>query len=69
MITEREFYSQDKKGQERLERFQHNHDELKKIADKMWPYFEEIFILDFSLDFFNKEYHLHETEMTAHTVT
>ena len=47
MITEREFYSQDKKGEERLERFQHNHDELKKIADKMWPYFEEIFILTF----------------------
>ena len=45
------------KGEERLERFQHKHDELKELADKIWPYFEEIFILDsFSLDFFNKEY-------------
>ena len=47
-----------RKGEERLERYQHNFDELKKLADKMWPYFEECFILDkFSLDFFNKEYH------------
>ena len=52
-------FSRDKnKGKEHLERFQHNHEELKKIADKMWPYLEEIFILEFfSLDFFNKEYH------------
>ena len=47
-----------KKGEERLERFQHNHDEIKKIADKIWPYLEEVFILESSsLDFFNKEYH------------
>ena len=47
-----------RKEEERLERFQHNHDELKKLADKMWPYFQKIFILDsFSLDFVNKEYH------------
>ena len=46
-----------RKGEGRLERFQHNHDELKKLADKMWPYFEEIFILDSSsLEFFNKKY-------------
>ena len=52
-------FSQDKmKAEELLERFQHNHDELKKLADEMWPYFEETFILDFfSLGLFNKEYH------------
>ena len=47
-----------KKGEQHLERFQYNHDELKKIADEMWSYLEEIFILESSsLDFFNKEYH------------
>ena len=47
-----------KKGEERLERFQHNPDEIKKIADEIWPYLEEVFILESSsLDFFNKEYH------------
>ena len=46
-----------KKGEERLEIFQHNHNELNKIADEMLPYLE-IFILESSsLDFFNKEYH------------
>ena len=46
-----------KKGEERLEMFQHNHNELNKIADEMLPYLE-IFILESSsLDFFNKEYH------------
>ena len=41
-----------------LERFQYNHEELKKIADEMRPYLQEIFILgSSSLDFFNKEYH------------
>ena len=47
-----------KKGEERLEIFQHNHNELNKIGDEMLPYFEEIFILESSsLDFFNKEYY------------
>ena len=47
-----------KKGEERLERFQHNYDELKEIADEMWPYLEESFILESpSLDFFNKAHH------------
>ena len=32
-----------KKEEERLERFQHNYDKLKEIADEMWPYLEEIF--------------------------
>ena len=46
-----------KKGEEHLEIFQHNHNELNKIADEMMPYLE-IFILESSsLDFFNKEYH------------
>ena len=46
-----------KKGEERLEIFQHNHNELNKIADEMLPYLE-IFVLESSsLDFFNKEYH------------
>ena len=46
-----------KKGEEHLEIFQHNHNELNKIADEMLPYLE-IFILESSsLDFFNKEYH------------
>ena len=46
-----------KKGEERLEMFQNNHNELNKIADEMLPYLE-IFILESSsLDFFNKEYH------------
>ena len=50
-------FSRDK-GEEHYERFQHNHDELKKIADEMWPYLEEVFILESSsLDFFNREYH------------
>ena len=52
-------FSRDKrKGKERLEKFQHNHEKLKKLAHEMWLYFEEIFILNyFSLDFLNKEYH------------
>ena len=46
-----------KKGEEHLEIFQHNHNELNKIADEMLPYLE-IFILESSsLDFFNKEYY------------
>ena len=46
-----------RKGKEHLERYRHNFDALKKIAHKMWPFFEECFILDkFSLDFFSKEY-------------
>ena len=50
-------YLEIKKGEERLEIFQHNHNELNKIADEMLPYLE-IFILESSsLDFFNKEYH------------
>ena len=40
-----DFSRDKKKGEERLERFQHNHNELRKVADEMWPYLEEIFIL------------------------
>ena len=47
-----------KKGEERLEIFQHNHNELNKIGDEMLPYFKEIFVSESSsLDFFNKEYY------------
>ena len=31
------------KVKEHPERFNHNGVELKKVADKIWPYFEEIF--------------------------
>ena len=44
-----------RKGEECLERYQHNFDELKKLADEMWLYFEECFNFYLSsLDFFNK---------------
>ena len=65
-------FSRDKmKAEELLERFQHNHDELKKLADEMWPYFEETFILDFFLwaSLIRNITGLHETETTSHTVT
>ena len=52
-----DFSCVNKKGEERLERFQHNHVELKKIAQEMWLYLEEIFNTDqFALDIFRKEY-------------
>ena len=53
-----DFSRDKKKGEERLEWIRYNHNELKKIADEMWLYLEEIFILESSSsDFFNKENH------------
>ena len=59
-----------KKGEERLERFQHNHDEIKKIADEIWPYLEEVLFWSLLLwiSLIRNITGLHETKMTAHTV-
>ena len=58
-----------KKGKEHLERFQHNHNELKKITDKMWPYLKKKFrSLVLWIYLLRNITGLHETETTAHTV-
>ena len=50
-----DFSRMKRKGEECLERYQHNFDELKKLADEMCTYFEECFNFYLSsLDFFNK---------------